>query len=55
MDDGLAQEIGTIAVIMVVGPYVIGVPIAAAWVGVAFLVRRLTGWRGLLPSDVWQD
>ncbi len=55
MDDGVVQEIGTLAVILIVGPYVIGAPIAIVWVCTGYLVRRLTGWRGLLPADVWQD
>ncbi len=56
MDDGLVRELGTLAVIVVViVPYVVGVPIAMAWVCAGYLVRRLTGWRGLLPADVWQD
>ncbi len=54
MDDAV-QEILTLAAILIVGPYVIGPPIAIVWVCTAFLVRRLTGWRGLLPTDVWQD
>ncbi len=55
MDDLLVQELGTLAAIIILGPYVIGVPVAIVWVGAAMLVRRLTGWSGLLPTDVWQD
>ncbi len=51
----MSTELGTLAVILIVGPYVVGVPIAIVWVGIAFLVRYFTGWRGLIPADVWQD
>lgn len=47
------EELLNFFVLMFVGPYIIGPPIAFVWVTIAFLVRYLTGWSGLLPADCW--
>jgi hypothetical protein len=52
VEEWLIQEIGWFAVIMILGPYVIGVPIAILWVSVALLVERLTGWNGVEKEKV---
>jgi hypothetical protein len=43
---------GSIALLIAL-PYIIGPPIALVWVLTACAVRYVTGWKGLLPADVW--
>lgn len=52
MTDEIFQELAEFAVLMLLGPYVIGIPLAIAWVLIAAVVEWLTGWGGLLPADV---
>ena len=52
MEDWLMEEIAWLAVIFFLGPYVVGVPVAIVWVGLALLVEKLTGFDKLLPADV---
>lgn len=52
MTDEIFQEWGTFAALMLLGPYIIGIPLTIAWALIAALVEWLTGWGGLMPADV---
>lgn len=54
MTHDVFNELGWLAAMVILGPYVIAGPITILWLGLALLVRSLTGWKGLLPADVWQ-
>lgn len=47
------NELLACAIFAFLAPYVLGPPIAIAWVGLALALRATLGWTWLLPADVW--
>ncbi len=43
------------ALIVLASPFLLGIPLASLWYGVAHATWKLTGWNGLFPADVWHN
>lgn len=39
--------------LLVVLPYIVGIPLTIVWWLLAILMWKATGWKGLMPADVW--
>ena len=50
-----APDFLAIPAIVIALPYVLGLPIAIAWIGSAWAVQQLTGWPGLYPPELRGD
>lgn len=54
-ENAATLEILQFIAIMIALPYVVSIPLTVVWFGVGVLVWKVTGWKGLMPADIWHE